>query len=516
MASSFHRLRLILGDQLNDLHSWFVEQDDRTLYVIAELHEEATYVPHHVQKVCAFFDAMEAFAEHLKEAGHQVLHLTLDDTEVDGCVERLLTRLAKEYSVSIIEYQQPDEHRLRYVLSRLLIDGVTITECDSEHFVLAFDDLTQWVPPAKSVRMETFYRRIRVQQNVLMEGEKPVGGQWNFDARNRKRLKEKDLASIPAPLTFLHDVSPILERLKRHGIPTIGVRKTQLTLPRNRSESLQLLSYFCEQLLPRFGDFQDAMTERSDHGWSLYHSRLSFSLNTKMLHPLEVINAAIDAFHTRDDIDIAQVEGFVRQVLGWREFVRAVYWANMPEYKTMNTLDAKRSLPAYFWSGKTRMNCMAQTVRQSLAHGYAHHIQRLMVTGVFGLIAGINPDHMDEWYMGIYLDALEWVELPNTRGMSQFADGGIVSSKPYAASGNYINKMSDYCSSCHYDVKSKQGENACPFNALYWDFMHRHRDQLARNPRIGMIYGTWDRFDAETRTGTLERARQCLDDLSSL
>ena len=162
------------------------------------------------------------------------------------------------------------------------------------------------------------------------------------------------------------------------------------------------------------------------------------------------------------------------------------------------------------------MNCMAQTVRQSLAHGYAHHIQRLMVTGVFGLIAGINPDHMDEWYMGIYLDALEWVELPNTRGMSQFADGGIVSSKPYAASGNYINKMSDYCSSCHYDVKSKQGENACPFNALYWDFMHRHRDQLARNPRIGMIYGTWDRFDAETRTGTLERARQCLNDLSSL
>ncbi|MEM7366553.1 MAG: cryptochrome/photolyase family protein, partial [Pseudomonadota bacterium] len=253
MAPSYHRLRLILGDQLNALHSWFVEQDGSTLYVIAELHEEATYVTHHVQKVCAFFDAMGSFARHLRKAGHHVLHLTLDDTEVDGCVEHLLIRLAKEYCVSNIEYQQPDEHRLRYVLSRLLIDGVTITECDSEHFVLAFDDLPQWVPPAKSVRMETFYRRIRVQQNVLMEGDKPVGGQWNFDAQNRKRLQKKDLASIPAPLTFLHDVSPILDRLDRHGIPTIGVRNTNLTLPHNRSESLQLLSYFCEQLLPRFG-----------------------------------------------------------------------------------------------------------------------------------------------------------------------------------------------------------------------------------------------------------------------
>jgi len=515
------RLRLILGDQLNARHSWYTETDDNTLYVIAEMFEEATYVRHHVQKVCAFFLAMQTFAQSLEQAGHQVLHLTLNDTADTPDVAALLARLAEEHGVKSIEYQRPDEQRLLDSLRNLAIKGVEITECDTEHFLVPFEELGKHFKPGKAHRMETFYRRMRQEHNVLMEnmlmdGGKPAGGKWNYDASNRKKLKKADLALIPTPLTFAHDLSDILARLEEHNIDTIGHAKPETWLPMNREESLNLLSWFCTEALPRFGDFQDAMTDQSEFAWSLFHSRLSFSINTKMLHPMEVIEAAVKAYEDNPDIDISQVEGFVRQILGWREFIRGIYWANMPGYETLNALDADQPLPDYFWTGETGMNCVRQAVTQSLDYAFAHHIQRLMVTGVFGLIAGIDPDEMDAWYLGIYVDAHEWVEMPNTRGMSQFADGGLVASKPYAASGNYINKMSDYCQGCQYNVKEKLGEDACPFNALYWHFMMRHRDKFEKNPRIGMVYRSWDKQDADTQRLTLVKGDDLLEKLGEL
>jgi len=509
-------ISLILGDQLNHQHSWYTEPREDTLFVIAELHEEASYVPHHAQKICAFFLAMQKFAEPLAAEGHQVLHLTLDDTQSVDSADELLRLLADFYGVNRVNYQRPDEHRLLTQLRALDIPHVEVKEHDTEHFLVPFQDLTRHFKPGKAHRMEQFYRKLRKQLNVLMDQEEPLGGQWNYDATNRRKLKTVDLPLIPEPLTFANDVSEILQRLKHHQINVSGTAKETLALPADREQSLALLDYFCDFALPRFGDFQDAMTEKSEHSWSLFHSRLSFSINAKLLHPKEVIDAAIDAFERKRDIDISQVEGFVRQILGWREFIRGIYWANMPNYAQMNALKATRALPDYFWTGDTKMNCVSLAVHQSLEHSYAHHIQRLMVTGVFGLIAGIDPDALDQWYLGIYSDAIEWVELPNTRGMSQFADDGIVASKPYAASGNYINKMSDYCKGCHYNVKEKITEQSCPFNALYWDFMVRHREKFERNPRIGMVYRTWDKFDADTKHQTRQRAENCLIKLEQL
>jgi deoxyribodipyrimidine photolyase-related protein len=277
------------------------------------------------------------------------------------------------------------------------------------------------------------------------------------------------------------------------GVKSLGsINPARFTWPVTRKESLETLRYFCEKLLPRFGSYQDAM--HTDHKF-LYHSRISFALNVKLLSPLEVVNAAIETWRASGGaIAIEQVEGFVRQIAGWREFIRGVYWAKMPEYKTLNYLKATRPLPRFFWDGDTKMACVRHAVTESLEEAYAHHIQRLMVTGNFATLAGINPDEVDAWYLGIYADAIEWVQLPNTRGMSQFADGGIVGTKPYTSSAQYINKMSNYCSKCFYNYKEKFGDRGCPFNTLYWDFLIRHRSLLERNPRIGMGYRLLDKM----------------------
>ena len=259
------------------------------------------------------------------------------------------------------------------------------------------------------------------------------------------------------------------------------------------------------------------MTEQGENRWSLYHSRISFALNSKMLHPMQVIEAALAQFHgNQSGIDHAQIEGFIRQILGWREYVRAVYWANMPGYAERNALAAEADLPDYFWTGKTKMACMKQAIDQSLEYAYAHHIQRLMVTGNFAMLAGIAPQQVDQWYLGIYIDAIEWVEMPNTRGMSQFADGGLIATKPYAASGSYINKMSDYCKGCHYSVKERTTDNACPFNSLYWHFMQRHGDSFSRNPRTAMAYRSWEKMAVDVRKALLQLADYCLANLNSL
>ncbi len=513
----YRKMRLILGDQLNPSHSWFDDRDPDVLYLLAELRQETDYVKHHVQKICAFFAAMAEFAERLEADGHAVLFLTLDETADYPDLTQLIQSLCETYSVESFAYQAPDEYRLQQQLAAIELPGkVTVHECDSEHFLLGRDELEDCIERGKHNRMESFYRDMRRRFGYLMENGKPEGGKWNFDAENRKKLQAADLEELPKPMVFNNDVEPVLRRLERHGVEFFGEADESLLWPVNLTQARQLLQYFCRRCLPRFGRFQDAMTCRSPHRWSLYHSRLSFALNAKILHPREVIEAAIEQYRENDEISIAQVEGFVRQILGWREYVRAVYWVNMPDYARRNRLRARRDLPGFFWSGQTKMNCMREALSQSLQYAYAHHIQRLMITGNFCLLAGIDPNQVDAWYLGVYVDAVEWVEMPNTRGMSQFADGGLIATKPYSAGANYIGKMSDYCGDCHYVSSEKTGEKACPFNSLYWDFMLRHRDRFERNPRIGMIYRNWDRQDKAKRKTTLERADWCLRHLDEL
>lgn len=514
---SCRELRLILGDQLNRRHGWFQNSDAGVLYLIAELRQETDYVKHHVQKVCGFFAAMARFATELQESGHRVLYLTLDETGDDDSLPALIQRLAKEYGASCFSYQRPDEYRLYEQLQNLKLgDEVSITMAETDHFLLPYEELASFFTAGKASRMEAFYRKMRQRLDVLMDDGEPEGGAWNYDQDNRNRLDEKGLEGVPEPHQFDNDVGAILDRLDRHGVATFGKRVSSLPLAIDPGQARALLDWFCTRCLPNFGRYQDAMTDQSPHAWSLYHSRLSFALNTKLLDPREVVEAAQSAYRNDESMELAQVEGFIRQVLGWREFIRGVYWLNMPEYAALNGLKASRDLPEYFWTAETRMNCMKQAIGQSLEHAYAHHIQRLMITGNFCLLAGIDPDQVDAWYLGIYHDALEWVELPNTRGMALHADGGLVGSKPYAASANYINKMSDYCKSCTYQAGEKTGEDACPFNSLYWQFMVKHRENFENNHRLRMLYGSWDRMNEDKRDAVLATARDRLENLETL
>lgn len=520
MNSSYHTLRLILGDQLNASHSWYKQKDNNTLYVVAELHQEASYTRHHIQKIQAFFAAMRAFANALQAAGHAVLHLTLDDTAQYPTLPDLLTHLSKTYDIQAVEYQQPDEYRLSTQLAEFTQSLLMPTRCvETEHFYIPSAELSDYFKANKQHRLEHFYRSMRKRFDLLMVADEPEGGQWNFDQDNRQKLKKADLPDVPEPLLFANDVNEITARLRRHNVSTIGHASEQLLWPINRAQALELLDYFCRICLPKFGAFQDAMTGKlkslgEDLGWSLYHSRVSFALNSKMISPKQVIDTAIRFYReSNGQISLSQIEGFVRQIIGWREFVRGIYWANMPNYAQLNHLEATRKLPAWFWTGNTKMNCLSHAITQSLDFAYAHHIQRLMVTGNFCLLAGIHPDEVDQWYLGIYIDAIEWVEMPNTRGMSQFADGGIVGSKAYAASGNYVNKMSDYCSDCHYKVKESVGEQACPLNALYWHFMHNNQSKFKNNPRTAMVYKNWLKKEPEAREAVLNQASHYLANL---
>jgi deoxyribodipyrimidine photolyase-related protein len=520
----YQTIRLILGDQLNADHSWFKSKDQNVLYVVAELHQEQEYVKHHVQKICAFFKSMENFATALQQSGHHVLYLNLDNTAEYSNLNELLFALHLQFTSEMIEYQSPDEFRLKQQLESLqsyisshYSTSVQVTQFDTEHFILPFEEISKYFNEKKHVRMENFYRKMRKRFNILMEDDQPLGGQWNYDSDNRKTFKKDDLALIPQPLLFSNDVTDILSRLKRHQINHFGKVESSLLWPCNRRQATELLTFFCDNCLENFGRFQDAMTEHSDHAWSLYHSRISFALNSKMLHPLDVIEAAIRQFEaSKGNISLSQIEGFVRQILGWREYVRGMYWVNMPDVSTLNVLNAEQPLPEWFWDGDTKMSCVSKAVLQSLDYAYAHHIQRLMITGNFALLAGLSPDEVEAWYLGIYIDAIEWVELPNTRGMALSADGGLIATKPYAASGNYINKMSDHCKTCYYSVKEKVGERACPFNSLYWHFLDRNKERFQKNPRMAFPYKAWQRMDDGVKEGILSQAEKNLKKLNEL
>lgn len=507
-------LRLILGDQLNHQHSWYKNTAPDVWYVLMEMRQETDYVRHHVQKVIGFFAAMRAFAQHLQTTGHQVIYLKLDDPQNTQSLTQNIDFLMAKYQIAHFEYQLPDEYRLDQQLKTFCSNlNTTWAIADTEHFMSTREELGTFFKGKKMYLMESFYRMMRKRYQLLMDGNEPLTGQWNYDAGNRKKLPANH--QPVAPLLLDKDVSEIHQLLVNQNVETIGnVNPKAFIWPTTRTESLALLDFFVQNCLPYFGVYEDAMSSSS---WSVYHSRLSFCMNTKLLSPLEVVERAIAHWQQQQDrISIAQIEGFVRQIIGWREYMRGIYWLKMPDYEQLNFLEHRRQLPAYFWTGRTKMNCMRHAIGQSLDHAYAHHIQRLMVTGNFALLAGIYPDQLDEWYLGIYIDALQWVEITNTRGMSQYADGGIVGSKPYVSSANYIDKMSDYCGTCFYDKTKKIGHKSCPFNSFYWHFYDRHQDKLARNPRIGMAYNTWRKMPEDQRQAIVAQAETYLNNLEEL
>ncbi|RUO64873.1 cryptochrome/photolyase family protein [Idiomarina ramblicola] len=515
-----HTIRLILGDQLNAKHSWFRRKDPGVLYVMMEMKQETDYVVHHRQKVLAFFGAMRAFAKALDSAGHRMRYIQLDDSDNRQSLTQNLESIIEQNNGATLECQQPDEYRLDHQLrSWAGAKDITLTWYDTEHFITGRNSLKTYFPDNKNYLMETFYRKVRQQYDILMENGSPVGGRWNYDKENQKKLPVGQ--NIEPPLVFSNDVSDIDTLLNKYHVKTMGkASPEQFIWPLNRQQSKQLLEHFCQFGLPNFGRYQDTMatadTVNNAH-WSLYHSRLSFSLNTKMLHPLEVVKAAIETWsNNQERISLAQIEGFCRQIIGWREFVRGIYWAHMPDYKDLNALNHNHPLPSFYWTGDTKMNCLHHSIKQSLDYAYAHHIQRLMVTGNFALLAGVSPDALDDWYLGIYIDAIEWVEMPNTRGMSQYADGGLIATKPYIASANYMQKMGHYCKGCYYDPKKKTGDKACPFNSLYWHFIERHKEQFKENHRMRMMYQVWNKKTEEEQQALIKQAEVYLDNINQL
>lgn len=501
-------LRLILGDQLNSKHSWFQKNQEDYTYVLMECRSETDYVTHHIQKVLGFFAAMRAFAAHLSAEGHHMHYIKLNDEHNKSSIASNVEALIDEHGFERFEYQLPDEWRLDRALKELCERlSIPCQAYNTEHFYTHRNELKEMFADRKQLVMEYFYRNMRKKHDVMMVNGEPITGQWNYDASNRKKLP-KDW-TIEPPLVFSHDLSAIAADLERAGVETIGnVDASNFIWPIDREESVQLLQHFLKVCFRYFGDYQDAMSQEE---WSLYHARISFSLNLKILSPKEVVDAAVEYWHAhQEEVDISQLEGFVRQIIGWREFMRGIYWWKMPEFAEMNFFEHERPLPKWFWTGETKMACMRQAVKGSLDHAYAHHIQRLMLTGNFALLAGCDPNEVDQWYLGIYIDAIEWVEITNTRGMSQYADGGIVGTKPYVSGGSYVHKMGDHCKHCHYDYKKKTGQGACPLNSLYWHFHARNREKLGNNPRISMMYRTWDKMDKERQAAYMNQAEHYL------
>ena len=511
----YKTLRLILGDQLNINHSWFKSVDDTILYVLMEIKSETDYTIHHIQKITGFFAAMQQFAKELSLLQHTVHYIYLNDADNLQSFDKNLQHLIIHHGIEKLEYLLPDEYRvdehLRTFSSSL---SIPFQVYDTEHFYTTRHELKELFAGKKSYLMETFYRHMRRKHQVLMEdNDKPVNGKWNFDEDNRQKLPKSH--KVVTPLLFDNDLTLMEEEIKKATLKTLGVQNSKHFIwTVSRAQSLELLEYFIANCLPLFGTFQDAMAPGE---WSLYHARLSFSLNIKLISPREVVDRAVEAYMENPDlIAYHQLEGFVRQIIGWREYMRGIYWMQMPAYATLNYFEHSAALPQWYWTGNTKMNCLKNAINQSLQFAYAHHIQRLMITGNFALLAGVHPDEVDAWYLGIYIDAIEWVEITNTRGMSQFADGGIVATKPYVSAAAYIHKMSSYCTGCYYDKAKKVGDKACPFNSLYWNFYSKQEHKLSKNPRIGMMYNIWHKMDAETKTAILNQADYYLNHINEL
>jgi len=504
-------LRVILGDQLSETVSSLKGCDPQEdIILMCEVQDEANYVKHHKKKIAFLFSAMRHFADALEQKGFNVIYRRLDDPGNTGSLTGEVARALTETKASQIIITHPGEYRvLTDIKGWDKTFGVPVDIRDDDRFLCSPDEFADWAKDKKQLRMEYFYREMRKKYDLLMEGDAPVGGKWNYDADNRK--PPSDDLTIPAPYRGrVDEISQgVLDLVADRFADHFGDLEP-FHFAVTRAAALRVLKRFIDQRLCHFGDYQDAMVEGEP--W-MFHAHISFYLNCGLLLPLECAQAVQDAYDT-GKAPLNAVEGFIRQIIGWREFVRGIYWLHMPGYREENFLGADRDLPDFYWTGNTQMNCLRQCVLETKQNAYAHHIQRLMVLGNFALLAGINPAHVNEWFLIVYADAYEWVELPNVSGMILFADGGYLASKPYAAGGSYINKMSDYCKNCRYKVTKKNGPDACPFNYLYWDFLDRNRAKLRSNHRLGMMYKTYDRMGDDKKDAISADSARFLGSLS--
>lgn len=498
------RLGLLLGDQLSfDLSLFEALDRERDAVLMAEVAAEARYVAHHPQKIALIFSAMRHFAQALGERGWRVIYVRLDDADNSGSLPGELERWAELLEAEQVHATECGEWRLEQALNQCARPPVWHVD---RRFLCSRERFAEWASERRQLRMENFYRDMRKRTGLLLEPDgSPVGGAWNLDADNRKALPK----GLRGPFAATFAADPIT----REVLQLVGERFAEhygslegFDYPVTHAEAEQLWQHFLDFGLAAFGDYQDAMAQGEPY---LFHARISAALNIGLLDVRQLC-ADVEQAYRQGRVPLNSAEGFIRQLIGWREYVRGIYWLRMPEYAELNAFGNTRELPEFYWHGNTSMRCMAEAIGQSLELGYAHHIQRLMVTGNFALLAGIAPKAICEWYLAIYLDAFDWVELPNTLGMVMHADGGYLGSKPYCASGRYIQRMSDYCGDCAYRVDQAVGEQACPFNALYWHFLMRHRERLGGNPRMAMVYRNLERMDEARREALWQRGEDLL------
>ena len=478
-------LVVILGDQLNADSAALDDFDPNQDRIwMAEVSEESTHVQSHKARIALFLSAMRHFREDMRKRGFPIDYRQLDDRGNQQSLVAELGSAAKRHLPEQIVMVEPGEWRLRNSVTELVRElPAQLQLREDRHFLCSHEQFAQHARGRKQLRLEYFYRELRRKSGLLMDGDSPVGGSWNYDKQNRGSFGKRGPEDLPTPRSFRPDkITREVIKLVEGTFASHPGSLKHFDWPVTRRQALQALEDFIQHRLPRFGQFQDAMWTNEP---LLYHSRLSAALNLKLLGPLEVCQEA-EAAYRGSHAPLNSVEGFIRQILGWREFVRGVYWMHMPDYLNRNALAANLPLPGLYWTAETEMNCLSQAIGQTLEFGYAHHIQRLMITGLFVLLLGVDPKQVHEWYLAVYVDAVEWVELPNSLGMSQFADGGVMASKPYIASGKYVQRMSNYCSGCRFDPAAATGDSACPFTTLYWDFLIRHQQRLEGNNRMTM------------------------------
>ena len=505
-------LVVVFADQLSHNLSSLANADKgKATVLMMEVQDEADQVWHHRKKLVFLFSAMRHFADELKEAGWKVRYVKLTDSDNTNNFSEEITSAVIDVTPDRLLFTEPGEWRVEQIIRQLREQlDIPVSMFRNTRFVATKQQFRDWAKGRKELRMEYFYREMRRSTGLLMDGDKPKGGKWNYDQENRSPIKSDQ------KLPNRHFVEPddttldVLEMVSEKFPDRFGsLDSFGYGVTAKSAEAA--LDEFIKTRLPDFGTYQDAMITGQTF---LFHSVLALYINVGLLDPLKACKA-VEKAYLAGNAPINAVEGFIRQIIGWREYVRGVYWLKMPDYLDQNSLDAKEDLPDFYWSGKTKMNCVREVIEQTKEHAYSHHIQRLMITGNFALLAGIDPRQVHEWYLAVYADAFEWVELPNTLGMALFADGGLLASKPYAASANYINKMSNFCKSCHYDPKEKLGERACPFNALYWDFLDRNEKRLGKNPRMGMMYKNLQRMDDKALDDVRSQAQQVKQKLKS-
>ncbi len=499
-------LVVVLGDQLA-ANSSALEGFDATQDVVwmAEVAEESTHVWSAKQRTAAFLSAMRHFAQHLQAQGLPLVYTRLDDDGNLGTLAQQLSQAIALLKPAGLLMTAPGDWRVLQSLRAVAAEHRLPLEVrDDTHFFSTVRDFAAHAKGRKQLRLEYWYRELRHKHGILIDGKEPVGGQWNFDADNRESFGKAGPQNVPPPTRFAPDATTleVITLVNTRFADHPGTLHS-FGWPVTRTHALVALQTFIDQRLPLFGQFEDAMW--SGEAW-LYHSHLSCALNLKLLNPREVVQAAESAYRA-GTAPLAAVEGFIRQILGWREYVRGIYWTQMPGYLERNALDAQAELPAWYWTGDTDMACLKDAITQTLEHGYAHHIQRLMVTGLYALLLGVKPQAVHAWYLSVYVDAVEWVELPNTLGMSQFGDGGLMASKPYVASGKYIQRMGNHCKGCKYDPAQSTGAQACPYTTLYWDFLNRHEVLLKKNPRMAMQLKNLARLDTSARDAITAQAQ---------